>query len=186
MNNFCKLCFFSILLPLLLTSCVSTQGSRSVDIDVNDPDRIRFSGKGSAAGIMLMGAMGPMGIAIGAAIDEGIGKEIDAAASRFGFDFDAIIQKTVSEESCVISSVTVNYYGFKMISGGDDLATPSLDIISSSEFVENVRLIYPDSENKVLLSAPLDELKKDGERVSDLLGQALKELLMQACVKNRE
>lgn len=181
MKTFCKLCFFLILLPLVLISCVTTPGDRSVLVDVNDPDRIRFSGKGSAAGIMLMGAMGPMGIAIGAAIDEGIGKEISVAASHVDFDLDELIRKAVFEEPCVISSVTVRYYGFKMVSGSDDLAAPSLDIILSSDTVESMGLKYPGSENEETLSAPLGDLKKDGERVSELLGQAFKELLAKAC-----
>jgi hypothetical protein len=53
-------------------------------VSVPEPFAIRFEGKGAAAGVMMSSSMGPMGVAIGAAIDEGIAKDIRGALDSVG------------------------------------------------------------------------------------------------------
>ncbi|MBB1422062.1 hypothetical protein H5200_09045 [Pseudoalteromonas sp. SG43-7] len=62
-----------ILSLLMLLGC---QTLNTIPIEVNISQEVTFSGKGAGAGIALMSAMGPSGLAIGLAIDVGIAKEI--------------------------------------------------------------------------------------------------------------
>jgi len=68
------------MLFLFQQSCGVIQTEKSplplVTVAVEDDFRVGFSGKGAGAGVMLSASMGPMGIAIGVAIDEGIAKKI--------------------------------------------------------------------------------------------------------------
>ena len=79
-------CLFVIFFILSLSACSALDSRDSeplvIDVVVSEPARMRFQGKGASAGAMLMSAMGPVGIGIGVAIDEGIAKEIDRAAQQ--------------------------------------------------------------------------------------------------------
>lgn len=54
----------------------SDSAKRILIVQWAEPHKIHFQGKGIGAGIALMSSMGPMGMAIGVAIDEGISKQI--------------------------------------------------------------------------------------------------------------
>ncbi|WP_155734331.1 hypothetical protein [Pseudoalteromonas luteoviolacea] len=112
--------------------------------------KVSYVGRGAAAGPMLMGAMGPMGIAVGMAIDEGIGKDIKSALSG----------SLVQNQAVVVESVAANYpdahrfalrkIEFKADTSNDDLAY-AITFLS----------LYPSNTTKCFKSesAPLDELK---------------------------
>jgi hypothetical protein len=75
--------------------------------------------------MMLMSAMGPMGIAIGIAIDEGIAKEIDAAAKKAGFSIEPMVEAAFRQtwrESTSANSlvIQVKRYGFHLQPGKND------------------------------------------------------------------
>ncbi|KZN44123.1 hypothetical protein JL49_06170 [Pseudoalteromonas luteoviolacea] len=117
-----------------------------------DPEfpEVSYVGRGAAAGPMLMGAMGPMGIAVGIAIDEGIGKDIKSALSG----------SLVQNQATVVESIAANYpdatrfalrkVEFKVDSNNDDLA-----------YATTTLTLYPSSTTKCFKSesSPLDELK---------------------------
>jgi hypothetical protein len=96
MNIFSKIKFsFIIFIPILflLFGCKNTQKNTNLNVDL--PQHITYSGRGVAAGIALMGVIGPSGIAIGAAIDIGIGKDIQSINSKTSLL--SAITKTVSD-----------------------------------------------------------------------------------------
>ncbi|SMF33870.1 hypothetical protein SAMN02745866_02141 [Alteromonadaceae bacterium Bs31] len=91
---------------------------------------MHFSGKGAGAGMMLSSSMGPMGIAIGVAIDEGIAKEIGEAAGKAEFDIAQIV-KAAFDRSKINQplNVVVAHYGFVTApseEGVDDPVLPKL------------------------------------------------------------
>jgi len=182
MSVYLKRCFVLTAFTLTLNACVSISNTQKVSVERSDPDRIRFSGKGSAAGVMLMGAMGPVGIAIGAAIDEGIAKEIEGAANAVGFDFYLSLRNLISKnDACGVSSVKVNRYGFKMLPGASEIVTPDLDLVFSYLDLQSRSLSYPQKEKFTVFSAPLNKLKKDGSLSAELLNKALNELAASVC-----
>ena len=79
----------AVVCVLIITNCTHIKSiSHEYTVEVSEPKRIRFQGKGMGAGMMLAGTMGPMGMAIGVAIDEGISKDIQLVADKVNFDFE--------------------------------------------------------------------------------------------------
>ncbi|ABE53439.1 hypothetical protein Sden_0142 [Shewanella denitrificans OS217] len=74
----------------------SAQTQPKIEIGFTEPKQIVFQGKGAGAGIALMSAMGPVGIAVGVAIDAGIAKDIGTVSMQQGFDIDAMLQQGLS------------------------------------------------------------------------------------------
>ena len=100
------------LFAVLIGGCAQTPqiASYQLNIHVSEPDRVRFSGKGAGAGMMMSASMGPMGVAIGVAIDEGISKKIDAAARQSHFDVKALVHGCM--QGTGQGEVTIQRYGF--------------------------------------------------------------------------
>ncbi|MFL0801624.1 MAG: hypothetical protein K6L80_14320 [Agarilytica sp.] len=131
-------------------------------VSVVEPDRVRFQGKGAGAGMMLMSSMGAMGIAIGVAIDEGIGKEIDESAREVGFDILGIVQASASGLK-LRSPITVERYGFVTRSGENDPVAAQLHISTVAKDGEKLLVKYPEEfEDAEIQTYPLDEVKVDG------------------------
>jgi hypothetical protein len=86
----CLSVLFACQSPAQLVSSPVTEVEQ-IDIQFAQPKHIVFQGKGAGAGIALMSTMGPMGIALGVAIDEGIAKDIRTQAVEQQFDIDAMI-----------------------------------------------------------------------------------------------
>lgn len=111
-----------ITLILTLAGCSSlTAKDAQVKVDFKQPIRIHFSGKGAGAGMMLMSAMGPMGVAIGVAIDEGIAKDIQSAFDATGAELSQYLRNQFAQ-SCAANSqsprhITVSRVEFKMVQG---------------------------------------------------------------------
>lgn len=77
-------------LIVLLSGCSITGHKNSQNtIYIENVATIKYTGKGAGASFALMGAMGPMGAAIGVAIDEGISKDIRKNIEASGFDLVA-------------------------------------------------------------------------------------------------
>ena len=128
------LCFI-----LVLGACSSWNTKTlvpEVSVIKPEPNRIRFSGKGAGAGMMLMSSMGPSGIAIGVAIDEGIGKDIEKTATINNINFADFISEnftqqlvaynqTLESNKAVIKVATleIERYGFITTSGDNDPLT---------------------------------------------------------------
>lgn len=80
---------------VLLSACTSLpQRESRFAINLAEPTLIRFEGKGAAAGFMMSSSMGPMGIAIGVAIDEGIAKDIRGALDSVGCRLEEIAENS--------------------------------------------------------------------------------------------
>ena len=137
----------------------------SVDVVVEGQDRIRFYGKGASAGMMMSSSMGPMGIAIGVAIDEGIGKEIHEAFVEAGGDFSEIVQRETEawlahlcnqnvielETVCSTSNpliVRVHRYGFVSATGDNDPIKPELEFGFTWDGKDEVRINLKDGFNR--------------------------------------
>jgi len=178
---------------LMLSSCTSLKVPKQeyVRMTFPEPNRITFQGKGAGAGMALMGAMGPMGIALGVAIDEGIAKDLRKSASKGGFN----IRQSVS---IIIPKVTqgqwaaefdqsldsnlelrITKYGFKTTGGKDDATSAELSIQLLADGGQIKVIKYPsDFEDKTEIpSYPLDQLKSDGEAARTLLHNAFETAL---------
>jgi len=154
---------------------------------VTDPDRIRFQGKGAGAGMMLSGSMGPMGIAIGVAIDEGIGKEIDATAMQANVKFTALFENKLREFIATNSqyadvnniAVTIERYGFMTQSGDNDPVSAEIKahfIINQQKYiVDYPTMLKKDSQNKnsELPTQPLATIKKDAKAIQLLFNNSI-------------
>lgn len=83
-----------IALCVSASSCSFIQKSREIVFAVSVPETlaVRFEGKGAAAGVMMSSSMGPMGVAIGVAIDEGIAKDIRGALDGVDCRMDKIVE----------------------------------------------------------------------------------------------
>jgi len=185
-----------ISLAFLLGACSSIDtkpvDQASVRVTIEGQDRIRFSGKGAGAGMMMSASMGSMGIAIGVAIDESISKEIHESFIASGGDFseivrlatDAWLSKACQENKdgfnklCLANTalnVRVYRYGFVTTSGENDPIKAELDIgfivVDQSEIKLNL------TEFDDAPKAPLEKAKKDGQISDDLLTSGYQALL---------
>tara|TARA_R110001599_G_C12238082_1_gene658595 strand:+ start:730 stop:1350 length:621 start_codon:yes stop_codon:yes gene_type:complete len=182
----------------LVTSCAQFQKNSpqlpEISISIKDQDRIRFSGKGAGAGMMMSSSMGAMGIAIGVAIDEGIGKDIHTAFESKGANFASIVQgeteqwlseicgKEIKSQDYCSSSTQLNIniyrYGFVTTSGEDDPVKPELDMGFSLNQNPEKRLNLKDAD---LPSAqiPLADAKENGKQVANSLRVGYQKLLKQ-------
>ncbi|MFL0800351.1 MAG: hypothetical protein K6L80_07885 [Agarilytica sp.] len=148
-----------LFISLLLSVCASIP---SPEITISEPDRIRFHGKGAGAGMMLMSSMGPMGIAVGVAIDEGIGKDIDQAAKVAGFNIQTTLLQHLPAKH-TITSITIDRYGFVLRSGKDDPAASQLHITAILKDGGKIQIKYPEEfDEKTVETCPLEKLKKYG------------------------
>lgn len=84
---------------LCISACavIDTQATAQFTFNVAEPNRIRFSGKGAGAGMMLSSSMGAMGVAIGIAIDAGIAKDIQETASKNGIIPSEIVKAKLQQ-----------------------------------------------------------------------------------------
>ena len=195
-----KLCLLTCLLCLF--SCSSlTNKPLNYDVTLPDPNRIRFEGKGAAAGMMLSGTMGPMGMAIGIAIDEGISKKIDATATEYGFTIEdvlraefmsiqgtAFMDKHVFDASSEYSHLIVKVikYGFKTYPGDGDLVIPVLELEFVLDDVVKYQLSFPgayikdirdDSHLPAGLIPSLDDIKNKGQVIQKSFSAAVSFIL---------
>ena len=186
---------FSILVPvtLFLMSCSLNKASNDhfeVKTNVSEPSKVRFAGKGAGAGMMLMSSMGPMGIAIGVAIDEGIANDIDKTAKMSGFDIETSVLQTLSstlkakaqKNAFKVQSVNeiiieISRYGFVIQPGEDDLVTAQLHLNISLDDQEWLKIKYPEQlteqQRKDIKTETLELVKVDGQVIESLFHHAL-------------
>ena len=151
-----------------------------IEIVVSEPDRIRFSGKGAGAGMMMAGTMGPMGIAIGVAIDEGIGKDIDRTARQGNVDIQTLLFKAVdatldkpgnplARYDADTIEIVVERYGFVTTPGEGDPVQPQLHLSFLFDANKRQTLRIPEdfkgSTEFVFDTYPLDEIKASAETI---------------------
>lgn len=180
------------------TALKTTEPTVLVSLVVSEDARLRFSGKGAGAGMMLMSSMGPAGIAVGIAIDEGIAKEIRTNLQAVGVEFNGLVEQSIVEawpgaqvtslaDAALLLNgpadasrlVVINEYGFKLIAG-EERAAP---------YVRGSVRCSPGALPRELqgfavaddFAQPLDALKTDGGITSRALTDYLNYLFKNAC-----
>lgn len=179
--------WISIVLIFLMSACATktTQFHSQVQVSITDQDRIRFSGKGAGAGAMMAASMGPMGVAIGVAIDEGIAKDIQDAFIASCGNFQRIVEDVTRRklnDHCVeatattplcqsgqVLNVTVYHYGFISASGDDDPVQPELELGFWVNGSGEERMTLVSGEQ---LKQPLELVKRDGKATARVLEKA--------------
>lgn len=153
----------------------------------DDPQRIRFQGKGAAAGMMMSSSMGPMGIAIGVAIDEGIAKDIQAAADKAGCALDQVVagafeqasaqhgQSAIQEapDSDDVAVIRIHRIGFAVTSGEADPAYVSAELSIRFNGVDYSMRHPVEQGSPSSTTTPLERIKVDGARACHMLNEAL-------------
>ncbi|TQV71336.1 hypothetical protein FKG94_19675 [Exilibacterium tricleocarpae] len=166
MHSFWRISIVAVLL-FVLAGCTGLTPSEplplAVSISFKAPERSRFSGKGAGAGMMLSSTMGAAGVAIGIAIDEGIGKDIQAAADAGGIAVKPLLMATLQgqtplplEEIDTAAagpanlSITVKRYGFVLQpgAGGEDP--------TAAQFILSLSRAGADTGNPLELNFPAD------------------------------
>lgn len=164
----------------LITSCTQTRTS-PVEVTYGERQSLYFTGRGSAAGIMMDSVLGGAGIAIGIAIDEGIAKDISAAilASNPEFTMDGLVKDVLKEKVQQgmnvdgLKSLVITKYGFQ--AAPDDKVAPLVALRFTCESAA-LPVIEFTSDNKDQ-AIPFDQSKTNGKLVEKLLRDAVAELL---------
>ncbi|WNO11021.1 hypothetical protein [Teredinibacter sp. KSP-S5-2] len=164
---------------MFLLSCVHVSDNRT-SILVNNSSQLTYKGKGAGAGMMLMSAMGPMGIAIGVAIDEGIAKDIRTAADNGQFSIANVIEQEFGSVDAKLGQVNIDVesYGYIAKIGQDDLAIPQIRLKITAKEVDKVYAYpeeFPDSSYE---GVELDKLKQNADAIDLSMRTAIKEIVI--------
>jgi hypothetical protein len=168
----------------LLTLCITSTGCSSlsflsqspVEIHYSSPDRISFQGKGAGAGIALMSSMGPVGIAIGVAIDEGIAKDIRDTAKVGGVDFKAMLKQAIPSIDSLKDAgrIEVTKYGFVIKNGSKDYVASEVHIYVHQGKVSEKVIFSSWPKQKALEDCvALESIKNNPEAINKLFSYSL-------------
>jgi hypothetical protein len=177
---------------LWLGACSNLQRTPVVpySVVIDDPQRLRFQGKGAAAGMMMSSSMGPMGIAIGVAIDEGIAKDLQLALDRSGCRLDSLVDRAFEQAlsrhnhlaikespaspSKEVVTIQIRRIGFIVLPGEVDnvFAEIKAQLIYRGGQQD---LDFPPEAERAEYSAALELLKNNGQLSCELLQKALSE-----------
>lgn len=174
---------------ILFTACVTSSGCTSlflftdtfvektpVEIFYNSPDRISFQGKGAGAGIALMSSMGPVGIAIGVAIDEGIAKDIRETAKAGDVDFKTLLQDAVTTIDALkhADRIDVKRYGFVIENGSKDYVAAEIKLaVMKGDVTKDVTLSSWSKQQALENWVTLDDIKTKPVAIEKLFLMAL-------------
>lgn len=170
----------TLVCAVLVVSCASQEPKKSrtsasvpIPVDVKKLDRIYFTGRGAGAGVMLTSTMGPMGIAIGVAIDEGIGKDIQKAFTESGFQLSVFVAESAKQHcwSTHSTDVKIRLAKVQFRSMGDDIF---VELIGEIEEQGQTRAIGNDTSSAP--SHDLDQLKQDGHYVASAIDHQVQSL----------
>jgi hypothetical protein len=163
--------YLTLVVLLSLSACTSL--SSRPQITYLDRDSLNFTGRGSAAGVMLDSVMNGAGIAIGIAIDQGIAKDISNNILRNNprFDFRELVRQRLEKSAITgVDSIIIKTYGFKSAPGEDRVsAWIDLDIIHNGK---SIQIKYPEDFTGVETEKFI-AVKEDSAVAADLLVQAL-------------
>ncbi|MCG7560123.1 MULTISPECIES: hypothetical protein [Pseudoalteromonas] len=118
--------FIFALLVTLLSACSSVPPKPVIKSEMPS---VSYQGRGAAAGPMLMGALGPAGIAVGFAIDVGIGKDIATAMEESKDQGFQLITTRIAEQYPDVSSATLLKVDFHAQRGDDELAYATVELL---------------------------------------------------------
>ncbi len=155
---------------------------QALTVTLPEPNRPRFSGKGAGAGMMMMSSMGPMGIAIGVAIDEGIAKDIAGQLVLSGVALPESIQTAfvqylinTSEYSAGTKvHLEIQRYGFITQRGDNDPITAEIHLRYQFDGQDPIEIKFPQTyQGDYIPTLPLAEAKLDGQASARLFSKAL-------------
>ncbi|HEA18100.1 MAG TPA: hypothetical protein ENH88_16985 [Pseudoalteromonas prydzensis] len=166
-----------IILSLLMLLGCQTLTTTPVEIMLSP--EVTYTGKGAGAGIALMSAMGPSGIAIGAAIDVGIGKKIQATINYQNLEsrFTSLIiqHNTLQLQNKKIQLLKINKLKFQSVSGEKD---PTAVIIDGSiTFINGEIYVFENTKTENNTSRPLEKLKTKNHVTDELIISTLNDYL---------
>lgn len=180
---------------LLLVGCATfVEQSPPLQVSFGDERIIRVTGKGSGAGMALMSSMGPMGVAIGVAIDEGIAKGIRTSFFR---DYTwqtytneqlklatSNIEFTLHNDLELKNSLKVDAIEFK-ISGNDDLVSIKLKARYVDSNLNITEFVYP-RDIKVVSKQQfkLENLNKFSSQTVNLINSAISQIVQ--CIELKD
>jgi len=167
---------FSFLINSACTS-LGFQSESAVEILYSSPDRISFQGKGAGAGMALMSSMGPVGIALGVAIDEGIAKDIRETAQQGGVDFKQLLNAAIDDLSILQQAerIEVKRYGFVIKDGSNDYVAAEIHLLVTHDGqTEDLVLSSWDRQQSEELLITLDDVKMKSDSILQLFEVALK------------
>ncbi|MEY8199828.1 MAG: hypothetical protein RPS47_11360 [Colwellia sp.] len=164
---------------------------KTIKMEFSEPNRIQFQGKGAGAGIALMGVMGPMGISLGVAIDEGIAKDIRKAIAKEVGNIDAFLlaeldRNLAANDVKIVAQSSASKYpilkikkiGFKIINGSTDATSAEWRIELTTALGKTTTVNYPnDFDKSTIKTYVLAALKVDGKLGAGLLRESLKKVL---------
>ncbi len=179
----------------ILSSCSSLIKKPSYNLTKSPNHSLYFNGRGAASGPMLMSAMGPAGIAVGLAIDVGIGKDIEKSAFKDGLKVEELIADSVGEitqtsklnQQYFSQSGTTNFQlnkiGFIELPGQNDHVQPSIELSVYKEAWQKTYR-YPEDfqsdKNVPGLGATLEQLKSPQSPARKLLQHALTQVIQKS------
>lgn len=176
-----------LFLFIFLVGCVSNI-THFISVTYGEREALYFTGRGSAAGIMMGSLLGGAGVAVGIAIDEGIAKEISAAllANNPKFSMDILVKDVLREQVQQgmkvdgLKSVVIDKYGFQ--SASDDKVNPLLEMQFVCESNDPQKIKFTPDEHTQGIA--FEQSKTDGELVENQLRDAVESLMKkhnQAC-----
>lgn len=190
--------FLTISLLAQLMACsvggIQPANNEKISLHFSEPNRIQFQGKGAGAGIALMSTMGPVGIALGVAIDEGIAKDIRKAiieekADVLGYlkiqTADLLSQKGYSvlfgeadSKEVTFPKITIKRMGFKITNGSTDATAAEWELELHNVPDKKVTVNYPkDFDKDSIKTHVLADLKTNGKLAIELLNESLAKAL---------
>ena len=101
----------------MLTACSNTP---NITIDETIPSST-YTGRGTNAGPMLVGALGATGLAVGLAIDQGIAKEFDQQIQQYKSVYLPKVAEELFKKNVNTTHVSLQSIKFTAVKGNDDL-----------------------------------------------------------------
>jgi len=152
-------------LVLLLTACanfIPFKKPQKVEVVIGPNVKIEYTGKAAGAGMMLSSSMGPMGMAIGVAIDVGIGKEIQKNAESNQISLAQVLKEQLeSAELPNVSSIAleITKIEFKSARGEGDPTSLNVELQVSKNGKKGTVFSIEQSAKLATKTYQLNELK---------------------------
>lgn len=144
---------------LILTACTNTP---NLTINESIPSST-YSGRGTNAGPMLVGALGATGLAVGLAIDQGIAKDFDRKIEQYKSVYLHNISKKLSKNHANTTHISLERIKFTAVKRNDNLvnATVTFKLAEKSSY-SNIELALKKIDFEALKSTPIfwEELLK--------------------------
>lgn len=171
---------------LFVTACAHQPAHIQPEVVViNEADSVSFEGRGAGAGVMLMSSMGPAGIAVGVAIDVGIGKDIDKGIQDSGRVFSELLSRKLNTGCAAINGIAlsekpvviIEKYGFRVAKGDSDSVVGWFTLRLNAENSDS--FTYPKDipvEVNTIPKAQFGVVKSDGNAAVQLWSDSLEAL----------